>query len=238
MGPTKSKIARVVMLAIGLLAGGTGFLPLPSSAAQQPKDPAAPIIRTAQSGAWSAPATWEGGKVPSGNVRVLIREGHRVVYDLQATKPLRSLTISGVLRFALDKDTRLDVGLIKVQPGEDCTEEGFACDAHAGPPEAARPRAALEVGTPEQPIPLGRTARIRLVYMDGLDRQSCPAIVCCGGRMDFHGAPMNRTWVKLGATARKGDEVITLSEPVKGWKAGDRIIVTMTGMAPDRKGVV
>src|SRR5262249_52251707 len=49
---------------------------------------------------------------------------------------------------------------------------------------------------------------------------------------DFHGAPMNRTWVRLGATARKGDRVITLAETVTGWKVGDRIIVTMTGVAP------
>src|SRR5262249_17114335 len=131
-----------------------------------------------------------------------------------------------------DKDTRLDVGLIKIQAGEDCTEEGFACDAHSGPPDAAKPRAALEVGTAEKPIPAGRTALIRLVYMDGLDRQSCPAIVCCGGRMDFHGAHMNRTWVRLGATAKKGDNVIALSESVTGWNVGDRIIVTMTGVAP------
>src|SRR5262245_22539149 len=232
MGPTKSKIARVVMLAIGLLAGGTGFLPLPSSAAQQPKDPAAPIIRTAQSGAWSVPATWEGGKVPSGNVRVLIRDGHAVVYDVQATEPVRSLTISGVLRFAPDKDTRLDVGLVKIQAGEDCTEEGVACDAHAASPDATKPREALEVSTPEQPIGAGHNALIRLVSMDGLDKQSCPAVVCCGGRMDFHGAAMDRTWVKLGATAQKGDSVVTLSESVSGWNVGDRIVVTMTGVAP------
>jgi hypothetical protein len=223
----------LVLVSGGLLAGVPGVFPCPSPAAEQPATAPAPaIVRTARSGAWSAPATWEGGKVPSGNVRVLIREGHQVVYDLQATEPVRSLTISGVLSFAPDRDTRLDVGLIKIQPGEDCTEEGFACDAHVGSPDAAKPRAALEVGTPDQPIPAGRTALIRLVYMDGLDRQSCPAIVCCGGRMDLHGAPMNRTWVKLGATAKKGDGDITLSEPVGGWKPGDRIIVTMTGVAP------
>ena len=50
--------------------------------------------------------------------------------------------------------------------------------------------------------------------------------------MDFHGAPLSRTWVKLGATAKKGDNAITLAEPVTGWKVGDRIIVTMTGIAP------
>jgi hypothetical protein len=231
MGPTMSKI--VLSLTVGLLAGGTGLFPFPSSAAEQPaRNAAPPVVRTAQSGAWSAAATWEGGKIPSGNVRVLVREGHHVIYDLQATKPIRSLTISGILSFAPDKDTRLDVGLIKVLPGEDCAEEGFACDAHAASTGAAKPQAALEVGTPEKPIPAGRTALIRLVYQDGLDRQSCPAIVCCGGRMDFHGAPMSRTWVKLGATAKKADRIITLAEPVSGWNVGDRIIVTMTGVAP------
>src|SRR5262249_55421440 len=138
----------------------------------------------------------------------------------------------GVLRFVNDRDTRLDVGLIKIQPGDDCSEEGFDCDAHAAEPAKGQPRPALEVGTPGQPIGVGHTALIRLTYVNGLDRQSCPAIVCCGGRMDFHGAPLNRTWVKLGATANKGDSAITLAEPVSGWKVGDRIIVTMTGVAP------
>src|SRR5262249_49960536 len=60
----------------------------------------------------------------------------------------------------------------------------------------------------------------------GLDKASCPAIVCCGGRMDFHGAPLSRSWVHLGAAAKKGDAVVTLAEPVDGWKKGDRVIVT------------
>src|SRR5262249_4754793 len=41
-------------------------------------------------------------------------------------------------------------------------------------------------------------------------------------------APMNRTWVKLGAAAKKGESVVTLAEPVTGWKVGDRVIVTAT----------
>src|SRR5262249_1134625 len=44
--------------------------------------------------------------------------------------------------------------------------------------------------------------------------------------------PLSRTWVKLGATAGKGDNAVVLAEPVTGWKTGDRIIVTMTGVAP------
>src|SRR5262245_17416152 len=118
MRPTALTSARALSRTIGLLAVGVGVFTSPLSAAEQPARGAGPpIVRTAQGGAWSAPATWEGGKVPSGDVRVLIRQGHHVVYDVQAKGPIRSLTISGALSFARDRDTRLDVGLIKIQAG-------------------------------------------------------------------------------------------------------------------------
>jgi hypothetical protein len=197
-------------------AGGSGKENLP------------PVIRSAASGPWSAPATWQGGKVPGSGARVLIRAGHRVVYDVMSDRAIRGLNIAGTLSFAPDRDTRLDVGLIKIQPGEEYSEEGFDCDAHVGPEDAGKSRPALEVGTPERPVVAGHTALIRLVYMPGMNKESCPAIVCCGGRMDFHGAPLSRTWVRLGATARKLDSAVTLAEPVQGWRVGDRVIVTAT----------
>jgi hypothetical protein len=61
-----------------------------------------------------------------------------------------------------------------------------------------------------------------------MDKESCPAIVCCGGRMDFHGSPLSRTWVKLGATAKAGSAEVTLAEAVTGWRPGDRVILTST----------
>ena len=77
--------------------------------------------------------------------------------------------------------------------------------------------ARLEVGTPEKPIPAGVTARIRLHFIDGLDKAEAPLLTCRpGGRMDFHGAPMNRTWLDLGADAKPGDTSLTLSETVSG----------------------
>ena len=163
------------------------------------------LIRSGQSGAWSAPATWEGGKVPAAGARVQVRAGHAVVYDVDSDAVIRSIHVAGTLAFAPDRDTRLDVGLIKIQAGDDASEDGFDCEAHqAGPVAGAAPGRALEVGTPDRPIGREHTATIRLAYVDGMDRQTCPAIVCCGGRMDFHGAPMSRTWVKLGATAPAG----------------------------------
>jgi hypothetical protein len=75
------------------------------------------------------------------------------------------------------------------------------------------------------------TATIRLTYFDGMDKETLPAIINCGGRWDVHGAPLSRTWVKLGADAKKGDSTVTLSEPVTGWKVGDKVIVTASEQA-------
>lgn len=213
--------------------------------AQTPK-----IVRSAQGGSWSDAATWEGGKIPETGTKVLVREGHAVVYDVKSAVVLRSLHIAGMLVFATDKDTELNVGLIKIQHGESTDEAGFDCAVHPKENEAARSLAApavqsvllsapclccdgkptLLVGTSEQPIAAGKTAKIRLHYIDGMDKESCPAIVNCGGRMDLHGQPMNRTWVKLGApiNGRSKPTEIALAEPVTGWRVGDQVIVTTT----------
>jgi hypothetical protein len=185
-------------------------------------------VRSAQSGFWSAATTWENGRLPAPGNRVRIREGHRVVYDIQSEAPFRSVLIAGTLHFETDRDTRLDVGVINIQAGEEVAETGFDCDAHLPSPDPGKPRPALEVGTAEEPIPAGRTATIRLAPVDGMDPKSCPALVCCGGRMDFYGAPMSRTWIKLGAPVKAGDAEITLAEPVTGWRPGDRVILTST----------
>jgi hypothetical protein len=186
------------------------------------------LIRSAGSGPWSAPATWQGGWVPAAGDRVQVRPGHTVVYDVQSEQAIRAIHVAGTLTFARDRDTLLNVGLLKIQPGDDTSEEGFDCTAHLPPADPAQPRPALEVGTAEQPVDARHNAVIRLVYFDGMDRDSCPAIVCCGGRMDFHGAPLSRTWVKLGSTAKAGSTEVTLAEPVTGWRAGDRVILTAT----------
>ncbi len=209
-----STVGRFVF-AIGWLVVATGV-------------PAAEIelIRSRQSGAWSSSSTWEGGVTPSAGARVQVREGHAILYDRDSDAALRSIHVAGTLSFATDRDTRLDVGLIKIQAGDDASENGFDCEAHLGRIDPDRPRPALEVGTTERPIAPEHTATIRLVVLDGMDPETCPAIVCCGGRMEFHGAPMARTWVKLGADALVGSLAVVLSEPVPGWREGDNILVT------------
>src|SRR5262249_45572918 len=98
--------------------------------ANLPANSAPNLVRSARSGPWSKSTTWEGDRAPTAGDKVLVRTGHVVLYDVRSDQVIRSLHISGTLTFAHDRDTRLDVGLIKVQAGDGTDEDGFDCDAH------------------------------------------------------------------------------------------------------------
>jgi hypothetical protein len=100
----------------------------------QAGDPKSALVRSAKTGPWSAADTWEGGKPPAAGARVQIRTGHTVSYDMKSDAAIRSIHVAGVLTFARDRDTVLTVGLIKIQAGNDASEDGFNCDAHTKPP--------------------------------------------------------------------------------------------------------
>ena len=220
--PHRSRFSGIFLGAC--LVGAAWLMACPSAGATDSPG----LTRSAQGGPWSSPTTWEGGKVPGAGSRVQVRSGHAVIYDVASDEVVRSIHVAGTLAFARDRDTRLTVGLIKIQAGDDPSEDGFDCEMHQPDMADGTSRPSLEVGTPDRPLGREHTAVIRLAYVEGMDRQTCPSIICCGGRMDFHGAPMSRTWVKLGATAPEGARAVTLSEPVTGWRIGDRVIITAT----------
>lgn len=211
----------VVIAALSLAA----LVPSGALAAGGPK---LPLVRTIQSGPWSDGKTWEGGKVPGAGARVQVREGHTVAYDLKSDQVIRSIHVAGALTFARDRNTELNVGLIKIQPGTDASEDGFDCDAHLPNPDPAKPKPALEIGTAAAPIPAQFTATVRLHHVEGLDKETCPAIICCAGRMDLHGAPFVNTWLKLATHAKPGETTVTVQGDLAGWRAGDRVILTGT----------
>ena len=189
-------------------------------------------IKSVASGDWSNPKTCEPAPLPKTGDRVLISRHTDVTYDVESKEVIRLLQVVGTLEFARDRDTELHVGLLKVQNSSVCSESGFACDFRGvnqlGEPSELFPieRPELLIGTPDRPIPAEHTARIRLHYIDGMDKNDAPAIVCCSARMEIHGSPMSRTWVKLGDDVAEGDASVTLSEDVAGWNVGDEVIIT------------
>ncbi|MDX1947593.1 MAG: G8 domain-containing protein [Pirellulaceae bacterium] len=195
-------------------------------------------VRSVKDGNWSDPKIWSTGRVPAAGERVLVARDTRVLYDVKSDAVLRLVQIVGTLTFARDRDTQLAVGVLKVQNSDDCSESGFACDFAgvnaAGEPTAARqgPLPTLEIGTLEQPIPAEHTARIKLHYLDGMNKEDAPALVCCSARMELHGAPLSRTWVKLGADTAAGATSVLLGEAVTGWRVGDEVIVTASKKSP------
>ena len=194
------------------------------------------LLQCKQSGTWSDPNTWDAGRVPAGGDRVVIGKGRSVRYDVESAEVIRLVQIAGELDFARDRNTRLEAGLILVTPSEVPSEEGFDC--HAPPVDAdhggAQP--VLSIGRPGSPIPASCKAAIRLHYIEGMDKESCPAIVNCASRMEIHGSPLERTWVKLKVPAKQGSDSVVVSESVGGWKAGDAVIVTGTAMQRSRGG--
>src|SRR5207245_1465710 len=105
-----------------LLVGLYGAWAVQPLAAQTKNQDAPKWIRSAQSGPWSAAATWEGGKVPPAGARVHVRTLHTVTYDVNSDHAIRAVHVAGTLTFARDKTTRLDVGLIRIQSGEEPSE--------------------------------------------------------------------------------------------------------------------
>lgn len=195
-----------------------------------------PLVSSQKSGKWSEKDTWDAGRVPKAGDRVLIRAAHRVEYDVEARDVIRLVQIAGTLEFATHKNTALNVGLVTIVPMEKVTEEGFDCHIATEEPAPGFARPALRVGRPGSPIPREFTATIRLHYVEGMNKESCPAIVCCGGEMQIHGAPLKHTWTKLKRGVEVGATSVALAESVEDWQAGDQVVLTSTRMQRDRGG--
>ena len=216
------------------------------------------VVRTAKSGAWSAPTTWDAGRVPGKGDQVIIGPTHEVLYDVESRDVIRLVQIAGKLEFARDRNTLLEAGLVTLLASEEPTEAGFDChvpgvpmmghadnakrdaetesesDHHAAMP--GMPQPVLLIGTPGSPIPVEHTATIRLHYLEGMEKASCPALLNCGGRMEIHGSPLRHTWVKMHRGSDVGANNLTVDEAVEDWRIGDQILVTSTSRQRDRRG--
>jgi hypothetical protein len=204
----------------------------PLLAAQEHHDhPAEFSIQSIASGKWSNPKSWSPARVPTTGDRVLIRRGTEIEYDQQGEEVIRLIQVVGTLRFSTDRDTELNVGILSIAHQEECDEHGFACEFEGGQAGPSTPKSqwpTLLIGTADSPLPSKHTAKVRLHYFEGMDPKSAPALACCSGRMEIHGSPLKKSWIKLGEDAAEGDVTLTLSEEPTGWKVGDEILITAT----------
>lgn len=167
-----------------------------------------PSVASVKSGNWSDPAIWSPARVPVVGDDVHVLGGHTVIYNIGSDVALRSLSVFGTLGFSRTVDTKLHVGYTLVHPG------GY-----------------LQIGTPADPIPVGRRAEI-VIADQSIDLTRDPLQWGTGinvlGRIDIAGAPLSKTFVRLTREPMAGDTTLTLAEAVTGWQSGDRLIVPDT----------
>src|SRR5262245_32424627 len=134
----------MIALAVAVFGSGSSVL------AQEKAAKAGFTLRSVKSGPWSAPDTWDAKRIPREGDRVLIGRKTTVRFDVESPAVIRYLQVAGVLSFARDRNTTLNVGVITIQATEEYAETGFDCHApvkEGGHEPAPGERAALEVGT-------------------------------------------------------------------------------------------
>jgi uncharacterized repeat protein (TIGR01451 family) len=171
-----------------------------------------PTITATRSGNWSDPGMWSLGRLPAAGDVVSIGANTVVTYDLVSDIQVKTVAIQagGSLQFRTDINTRLTVINLLVMAGGQ-----------------------LQIGTATNPV--AATVKAEVVFANvPLDLVNDPAQYGNGlialGKVTIYGAAMNQTFVELAAEPLAGATTLTLSQPVSGWRVGDRLELPDTRM--------
>ena len=190
---------------------------LPENIPDFSQDISRPAVQSVQSGSWSNPSTW-GGAVPTASHVVRIVQGRTVTID-DTSAVAYTVVVDGKLAFAPAAYTRLKVTNLEVMAGE----MGMGTPGVPG---------VLEVGTTAAPIAANVTAEI--VIADSPLGGSVPDPDQFGtginvfGKVSMHGSMKTPTFLRLATEPRAGNNTLTLSAPVLGWRIGDRLVLPDT----------
>lgn len=167
-----------------------------------------PTTTSARSGSCSDPLTWSPARVPSAGDLVRIDAGDTVTYTSVTDAALNRISIFGQLAFGTGAPTRLTVGTLTVMEG-----------------------GILTIGTVCAPVPAGITAELVIANQPlntSLDPDRFGTGLLGLGTVTMYGAEKTPTWTRLATEPRAVDTTLTLSQPVIGWRAGDRLILPDT----------
>ncbi|MEM8501863.1 MAG: PA14 domain-containing protein [Cyanobacteria bacterium P01_D01_bin.1] len=163
----------------------------------------------ANSGSWFDPDTWLPKEVPPANAKVLIPYGKTVSYDGKSDQTIKIIRVDGNLEFATNKDTELVVDTLITDT-----------------------KSNLQIGTEENPIQAGNTARIIIDGSEPIDKDWDPTQVSRGvvthGRVRIFGQEKD-DFVTLAKDAKAGDSQLVLKAPPEGWEVGDKLVLGGTG---------
>ncbi|MEN8446749.1 MAG: G8 domain-containing protein [Cyanobacteria bacterium J06555_13] len=161
-----------------------------------------------KSGSWFDRNTWEGGRIPGDNAKVLIKEGTSVTYDRESDARLFTLNVSGELKFSTNKNTKMVVDTFVV------SSEGE-----------------LEIGTKDNPVRAGVKTEILIADNGAINRKWDPKQFSRGlishGDVQIHGQDKT-SHLKVSKDPMAGDRTLTFGKAPINWQIGDTLVLTGT----------
>ncbi len=159
-------------------------------------------------GSWFDPDTWANGQVPGAGAKVVIPQGIVVQYDGESAVSLFTVRVDGVLDFATDQNTFMEVDTLVVSP-----------TGH------------LMIGTIENPVAANVQAVIQIADNGPINVSWDPMLLSRGvishGEIDIHGAEKD-AFLKVAVDPMAGAMSLTLEAPPEGWQVGDKLVLTGT----------
>ena len=163
---------------------------------------------TITSGNWSEATTWNDGEIPNIGSDVIVSANTTIYYDVVSTDTLHTVRVDGTLQFATDIDTQLKLDTLIIDTN-----------------------GILRVGTTDQPVNSGVTARIVIDGEGAIDTQWDPLQLSRGlishGQVEMAGEEVT-PFVALADEPRAGDRQLILSKIPTHWRPSDELVLTGT----------